>query len=111
MRVTVPPFEPEVPHACSSALKKYPEPLFVIVTLVRLIVLVVLVTQKISPIVFVIEPFVIVKADVPLEASFDIDLYNKTAWRVESWPFLVAWLALILHDVKVTELPPSMTTP
>ncbi len=63
MRVTVPPFEPEVPQLCPAALKKYPsESLLVIVTPVRLIVDVVFVTQKMSPVVFVMLPFFIVKA-------------------------------------------------
>ena len=74
LRVTLPPFLPELPHFCPSALKKYPdESLFVMLTPERVIVQVVLVARKISPFALVIVPPVMLKAPVPFAASPDWD--------------------------------------
>ena len=74
MSVTFPPFEPLVPQLSEVARRKYPDvSLFVIATSVKVIDVVVFVTWKISPRVFVRLPLVMVKELVPFEASPDID--------------------------------------
>ena len=72
--VTLPPFEPELPQLSELARSKYPdESLLVMVTPERVIVVVVLVTWKISPLVLVILPPVMVKVLAPSDASPDWD--------------------------------------
>ena len=75
LRVTFPPLLPDVPQLSIVARKKHPDSSLLVMAMLpeRVIVVVVLVTWKMSPTELIREPPVMVNLLEPFEASPDID--------------------------------------